>query len=74
MVTEEQKRYILGILRDLESQINAGEYYSYDPENFVENVKEAERVFGIKYEFSPESWSIVDGNVVHIHDSSFRRF
>jgi hypothetical protein len=74
MVTEEQKRCILELLSALESQINAGEYYSYDPVDFVENVKEAERVFGIKYEFSPEAWRIEDKDVVHIHDFSFRRF
>lgn len=74
MANDEQKRYIVEILNELETQINPGEYYSYDPRDFVENVKEAEKLFGINYEFNERKW-IKDGdNIVHKGDKYFRRY
>jgi hypothetical protein len=74
MINEDQKRWVLEILSDLESQINAGEYYSYDSVVFVENVREAERLFGVTYVFDDDKWHGVDGEIKHKADSLFRGY
>ena len=73
MINEEQRDFILELLDELESQVMPGEYYSLDPRFFVEDAKQAEKLFGVKYEFPKEHWRVIDGNIVHKNDSSFRR-
>jgi hypothetical protein len=73
MISDAQRYYIVELLEELETAIRPGEYYSLDPRFFTEYVAGAEKLFGIKYVFSDDDWRTVDGEVVHKHDSYFRR-
>lgn len=46
---EEMKVFIITMLYDLERQINEGEYYSYDRDEFEEHVKTAYKLYGFNY-------------------------
>jgi hypothetical protein len=46
---EKQKIFIVEMLWDLEQQINDGEYYSYDRDEFNEHVETAKKLYGIDY-------------------------
>lgn len=73
MVNDEQRELLIEILSELEAQVNPGEYYSLDPRHFVQDVSDVERLFGVKYEFSSNSWGVIDGKVVHKCDDGYRR-
>lgn len=45
----EQRKFVLEMLWDLEQQINEGEYYSYDRDDFNEHVATAKKLYNIDY-------------------------
>lgn len=53
-IPDEHKRFVVEMLWGLEQQINDGEYYSYDRDEFNKDVELAEKLFGIDYHVEKE--------------------